>query len=43
MDSYTCMRKENVPGLLGMNVFSLCKKLLEEDYWNQYSEEDTET
>ncbi|VDI45594.1 Hypothetical predicted protein [Mytilus galloprovincialis] len=39
IDSYTRMRKENVPGLLGMNVISLCKKLLQEDYGNQYSEQ----
>ncbi|CAG2202067.1 unnamed protein product [Mytilus edulis] len=42
IDSYTCIRKENVPGLLGMNVISLCKKLLQEDYGNQYSEQVTE-
>ncbi|CAG2226423.1 unnamed protein product [Mytilus edulis] len=42
IDSYTRIRKENVPGLLGMNVISLCKKLLQEDYGNQYSEEVTE-
>ncbi|VDI55125.1 Hypothetical predicted protein [Mytilus galloprovincialis] len=35
IDSYTRIRKENVPGLLGMNVISLCKKLLQEDYGNQ--------
>ncbi|XP_063404607.1 uncharacterized protein LOC134688069 [Mytilus trossulus] len=34
IDSYTRMRKENVPGLLGMNVISLCKKLLQEDCGN---------
>ncbi|CAG2234454.1 Retrovirus-related Pol polyprotein from transposon 17.6,Retrovirus-related Pol polyprotein from transposon 297 [Mytilus edulis] len=42
IDSYTRIRKENVPGLLGMNVISLCKKLLQEDYGNQYSEQVTE-
>ncbi|CAG2240915.1 unnamed protein product [Mytilus edulis] len=42
IDSYTRIRKANVPGLLGMNVISLCKKLLQEDYGNQYSEEVTE-
>ncbi|CAG2234441.1 unnamed protein product [Mytilus edulis] len=42
IDSYTRMRKENVPGLLGMNFISLCKKLLQEDYGNQYSEQVTE-
>ncbi|CAC5405061.1 unnamed protein product [Mytilus coruscus] len=39
IDSYTRMRKENVPGLLGMNVISLCKKLLQQDFGNQYSQE----
>ncbi|VDI74483.1 Hypothetical predicted protein [Mytilus galloprovincialis] len=42
IDSYTRTRKENVPGLLGMNVISLCEKLLQEDYGNQYSEQVTE-
>ena len=41
-DSFTRKRKELVPGLLGMNVISLCKRLLIQDYGNQYSEEVTE-
>ncbi|CAC5387725.1 unnamed protein product [Mytilus coruscus] len=42
IDSYTRMRKENVPERLGMNVIGLCKKLLQQDYGNQYPEEVTE-
>ncbi|CAG2257513.1 unnamed protein product [Mytilus edulis] len=34
IDSYTRMRKENVPGLLGMNVISLCNKLFARRLWS---------
>ena len=42
LDPYTRQRKENRPGILGMNVISRCRELLQRDFGNQYLEEVTE-
>ena len=41
-DTATRQHKENVPGLLGMNIISLCKKLLVTDYGKYYVEKVSE-